>query len=122
MEIEFALELVEDLIAGVDMKIFATVGTAGNESDEVRILPDDSALAPVAAVLIDPLLKIETLEVREHSTSMLGASVAMSHHRDVIPSVNARDLRQISPFGRNDTAGRQSRYLRYFDLASCSGV
>ena len=67
MEIEFALELVENLIAGIDVKIFTAVGTAGNKGDEVRIFPDDSALAPVAAVFIDPLLKIETFEVREHN-------------------------------------------------------
>jgi hypothetical protein len=50
VKIEFAFKLVEDLIAGVDVKIFAPVGTAGNKRNEVRILPDDSALAPVAAV------------------------------------------------------------------------
>jgi hypothetical protein len=71
VEIEFAFELVEDFIAGVDVKVFATVGTAGNESDEVGIFPNDSALSPVAAVLIDPLLKTKTLEVREHTASLL---------------------------------------------------
>jgi len=75
MEIEFAFELVEDLIAGVDVKILATIGTARDESDEVRIFPDDSALPPIAAILIDPLLKIETLQVRKHRTSLLVPAV-----------------------------------------------
>jgi len=69
-EIEFAFELVEDFVAGVDVEILAPVGTAGDEGDEVRILPDDSSLAPVAAVFIDPLLQIETLEVRKHKASL----------------------------------------------------
>ncbi len=71
MEIEFAFELVEDLISRVDVKIFAPVGTSGNKSNEVRIFPNDSALSPVAAVLIDPLLKTEAFEMREHNTSLL---------------------------------------------------
>ena len=83
MEIEFALELVKDLIAGIDVKIFTPVRTPGNKGDEVGILPDDSALAPVAAILIDPLLKIETLEVREHSASLpLRSPFALRHSQD----------------------------------------
>src|SRR5262249_10846350 len=91
VEIEFALQLIEDLITGVNVKILAPVRTAGNKSDEVRILPDDSALAPVATIFIDPLLKIETLEGRKHSTSVRGDCIAIPsmvrephHERDCL--------------------------------------
>jgi hypothetical protein len=56
VKIEFALELIEDFITGVDVKIFAPVGTAGNEGDEIRIIPDHPALSPVVAVFVDPSL------------------------------------------------------------------
>ena len=69
MEVEFAFELVENLIAGIDVIILAAVRPAGNESDEIGILPDDSTLPPVAAVFVDPLAEIESLEVRKHSAS-----------------------------------------------------
>ena len=61
VKIEIAFELIKNLIARIDMKILAPVGAAGDESDEVRVLPNDPALAPVAAVFIDPLFEIETL-------------------------------------------------------------
>jgi hypothetical protein len=67
--------LVEDLIAGVDVKIFATVGPACDKSDKVGIFPDHPALGPVAAIFIDPLTKIEILQVREHKTSVLAKAV-----------------------------------------------
>ena len=61
MKIEIAFELIKNLIARIDVKILAAVGAAGDESDKVLVLPDDPALAPVAAVFIDPLFEIETL-------------------------------------------------------------
>ncbi len=57
VKIEIAFELIENLVAGIDMKILAPVGAAGDKSDEVRVLPNDPALAPVAAVFIDPFLR-----------------------------------------------------------------
>jgi hypothetical protein len=56
VEIEFAFELAEDFITGVDMKVFAPIGTTGDEGDEIRIIPDHPALSPVVAVFVDPLL------------------------------------------------------------------
>jgi hypothetical protein len=56
MEIEFAFELIEDFITGVNMKILTSVRTAGDEGDEVRILPDEPSLSPVVAILVNPLL------------------------------------------------------------------
>jgi hypothetical protein len=74
MEIEFSLELVENLIAGIDVKVFAPVGTPGNKCDEVGVLPDDPTLPPVAAVFIDPLLKVKSFKVREHKASLIVAA------------------------------------------------
>src|SRR6185437_4372950 len=70
IKIEFAFELVKYLVAWIDMKILAPVGTAGHEGDEVRVLPNHPALVPVPAVLIDPFLQIESLQVRMHRTSI----------------------------------------------------
>jgi hypothetical protein len=61
MQVQFAFKLIKDLVAGIDMKVLAPVRAARDKSNEVRILPDDPALAPVAAVLIDPLPQIELL-------------------------------------------------------------
>ena len=51
---------------------------------------------------------------------LLGVCLVVLGELGVIPNAYARDLRFL-PFGRNDTSP-QTRYLRYFDLASCSGV
>src|SRR5262249_5801204 len=69
--IELPLYVVQELISRGGVKNLGRVRTAGNKSDKVRILPDDSALAPVATIFVNPLLKIETLEVRKHGTSLL---------------------------------------------------
>jgi hypothetical protein len=68
-ELKLAFELIEYFVAGIDVKIFAPVRTAGDEGDEVRILPDHPTLAPVTAVLIDPLLEIKTFKVGKHNAS-----------------------------------------------------
>jgi hypothetical protein len=70
MEVEFAFELVENLIAGIDVIILAAVRTAGDEGDEIGILPDDSPLSPVAAVFVDPVAEIESLQMRKHRASL----------------------------------------------------
>ncbi len=56
VQIEFAFELVEDFIPGIDVIILPSVGSASHERDEVRVLPDNSPLPPVVAVFVDPLL------------------------------------------------------------------
>ena len=75
VEVQLALELVEDLVAGVDVEVGTGVGTAGHEDDEVRVLPDDSSPAPVRAVLVDPVSKIETGQMWEHGVSFHGRGV-----------------------------------------------
>ena len=59
VQIQLAFELIKNLVAGIDMKILAPVGAAGDESDKVRVLPNDPALALVAGVFIDPFFEIE---------------------------------------------------------------
>jgi hypothetical protein len=69
MELKLPFELVKNLIAGVDMIVFAPVWPARDEGDEVRVLPDHAPLSPIASVGVDPLLQIEILQVRKHRTS-----------------------------------------------------
>ena len=47
MEIELAFELIENFIAFVDVELFAAIGAAVNDRDEVRVLPDGSVPAPI---------------------------------------------------------------------------
>ena len=69
MEIEFAFELIEDLIPGIDVKILASIRSAGYERNEIGVFPDHPALPPVAAGFVDPLPQIETGQVRKHRAS-----------------------------------------------------
>jgi hypothetical protein len=95
VEIEFAFELIEHLISGIDVKIFAPVRPARHESDEIRVFPDDPALPPVATVVIDPLPEIETGEVRKHRASFEGEKESISAIVQIVqavqnvPTVNA---------------------------------
>src|ERR1043166_2954579 len=68
-ESKLAFELVKDFVAWIDVKIFSPVRPARDERNEIRILPDDAPLSPLAAVFIDPLLEIEPLKMWEHRTS-----------------------------------------------------
>jgi hypothetical protein len=71
VEVQLAFELVKHFVARVDVKILPAVRAARDEGDKIRILPDHPSLAPAAAILVDPLLQVEVLEVRKH-TDLLG--------------------------------------------------
>ena len=66
VEIELAFELIENFIALVDVELFAAIGAAVNDRDEVRVRPDGSAPAPISSVLFNPMLKIEFVQMWKH--------------------------------------------------------
>ena len=66
MEIELAFELIENFIAFVDVELFAAIGAAVNDRDEVRVLPDGLAPASISSVLFNPMLKIEFAQMWKH--------------------------------------------------------
>ena len=71
VEIELAFELIENFIAFVDVELFAAIGAAVNDRDEVRVRPDGSAPAPISSVLFNPLLKIEFAQMWKHICAWL---------------------------------------------------
>ena len=66
VEIELAFELIENFIAFVDVELFAAIGAAVNDRDEVRVLPDVLAPASISSVLFNPMLKIEFAQMWKH--------------------------------------------------------
>jgi len=66
VEIKFAFELVENFVTFVDVELFATRGPAVNHRDEVRVLPNGAAPAPILFVRLDPLLKVEFAQMWKH--------------------------------------------------------
>jgi hypothetical protein len=48
VEIELAFELIENFITFVDVELFAAIGAAVDDRDEIRVLPDGAAPVPIS--------------------------------------------------------------------------
>jgi len=70
MKVQLAFELIKNFIARIDVVVLALVGAARDEGDEVGVLPDDAALAPITAILVDPFLQIKTFQMWQHKSSL----------------------------------------------------
>ena len=52
------------------MIILSTIRAARDKGDEVRVLPNDPALAPIGTIFVDPFLEIESFQVWKHKPSI----------------------------------------------------
>jgi hypothetical protein len=56
VQVKLAFELIKYLVPGVDVIVLAPVRPAGDEGDEILVLPNHPPLSPIAAVIVDPFL------------------------------------------------------------------
>jgi hypothetical protein len=71
VELQFAFELIENLVTFIDVKLFPAIGAAVNHSNEIRVLPYGPAPAPFVFICINPLPKIEFAQMWEHICTSL---------------------------------------------------
>src|SRR5262249_29882607 len=65
-----AFELVEELIAGINVKVSSRVGAADDHDDELRVFPDHlraDRRFQQRTMLIDPTFEVERLEMFCHA-------------------------------------------------------